>query len=322
MGRDGFMVVSVYSDTNKKMEFTFSSKDNKNSIHAVKWYPESEIKAVLQIAHGMAEYIDRYDNFARYLNKEGILVVGNDHLGHGKSVGSDDELGVVTHKKGNEAVLGDMHALTTLIKKENPDVPYFLLGHSMGSFYTRQYLCEYGAELTGAIIMATGHQPKGLVIGGRAISRIISIFKGWNYPSQFVHNMAFGSYGKGIDNKRTDLDWLSTDSKEVDKYIDDKYCGFVFTLGGYKAMFEGINKLSKKGYLDKMPKELPVLFLAGDGDPVGDCGNGVRTVFQSFKDMGMENAECKIYEGMRHEILNEQEREIVYNDVKNFILSQ
>lgn len=298
-----------------KETFTFDSSAGTTKIFAVRYVPDGEVKAVLQIAHGMVEFIERYENFAAYLNARGILVTGNDHIGHGASVNSKEEWGYFAKENGNQVLYTDMHKLTEITKKRYPNVPYFLLGHSMGSFYTRQYLCEYGKELDAAIVMGTGYQPLMLVRAGRLITKIIALFKGWKYRSKFVDNMAFGGYNKKFEPSRTSKDWLTKDTAIVDQYLADPRCTFMFTLNGYYNMFTGISRLYDKKLLDKMPKELPVLFVAGADDPVGDFGEGVKRAAESFQAVGMKHVEVKLYPNDRHEILNETDREQVYEDL-------
>lgn len=306
-----------------RKDFTYPSTNGKTQIHAIEWRPDGEIKAVLQIAHGMAEYIDRYESFASRLNEHGILVVGNDHLGHGKSINSEDELGYFAEKDGNKAVLEDMHTLTQLIKKENPNVPYFLMGHSMGSFYTRQYIGAnngaYGRELSGAIVMATNYQAPFVVGAGKFLTRVIALFHGWNYRSKFVDSISFGANNKKFEPARTELEWLTRDPKVIDEYIADDLCGFNFTLNGFYGMFDCLAKTANKKFVRQMPKELPVLFLAGTDDPVGAFGEGVKRVAKMFKDVGMEDVQLELYEGQRHELLNELDNEKVYEDILSWL---
>ena len=199
----------------QKEEFYFKSASGKTNIHAIRYIPNGEIKAILQISHGMVEYIERYESFALFLNSKGILVTGNDHLGHGKSINSKNDWGYFAKENGNRAVLYDLYQLTQITKEKYPDIPYFLLGHSMGSFYARQYLCEFGQELNGAIIMGTGGQPLPLIQCGRLLTSIVALFKGWHYRCKFVNNMAFGSYNKYFEPARTSKDWLSKDTAIV-----------------------------------------------------------------------------------------------------------
>lgn len=304
-----------------KEDFYFNSASGTTKIHAVRYIPDGEIRAILQISHGMVEYVERYESFALYLNSKGILVTGNDHLGHGKSINSRDELGYFAKEDGNHAVLYDLYQLTQITKEKYPGIPYFLLGHSMGSFYARQYLCEFGHELDGAIIMGTGCQSLALVQAGRLLTSLISLFKGWHYRCEFVNNMAFGSYNKKFEPARTSKDWLSKDEAIVDKYVADEYCNFIFTLNAYYNMFTGISRLYNKKLLSQMPKSLPVFFVAGEDDPVGDFGKGVLKAVDMFKNTGMQNVKVKLYPTDRHEILNETDFRQVYDDLYTWLAS-
>ena len=203
------------------IDFTVPSTVPGRTLHAFRCVPEGEVKAVLQLSHGMVEFIDRYKPLAEYLAGRGILVTGHDHLGHGGSIRTKADYGYFAEPDGNRAVLADLHAMTVRTKELYPGVPYFLLGHSMGSFYARQYLCEYGHELDGAIIMGTGFQPKALVQFAKTLCRVLAAFHGWQYRSKFVTNMSFMGYNKGLEG-RTTHDWLNRDQAEVDKYLADE----------------------------------------------------------------------------------------------------
>ncbi len=299
----------------KKEDFHFDSSSGTTKIHAVLHIPETEIKAILQISHGMVEFIDRYDDFAGFLNSKGILVAGNDHLGHGESITSKENYGYFAESEGNDAVLNDLHKLTGIVKDRYPDVPYFLLGHSMGSFYARQYLCEFGDELDGAIIMGTGYQRRILVKLGKTLTSIMAAFRGWRYRSHLIDDMAFGGYNKRFEPSRTPKDWLTKDDEIVDAYLSDERCTFIFTLNAYYNMFKGIDRLYDKRFLEHMPKELPVLFVSGEDDPVGEFSKGVLRAVKSFDSVGMSNVKLKLYPGDRHEILNETDRITVYEDI-------
>lgn len=303
----------------KKVEFKFRSTGDTVDIRAVKYIPESEPKAILQIAHGMVEYIDRYEDFAKFLCDKGFLVTGNDHIGHGGSVNNEDEWGYFTKENGNQVLLDDIYELTKITKKEYPNKPYFLLGHSMGSFYGRQYLCEHGNELDGAIIMGTGLEPLMTVKAGMMVCKLIASFKGWKYRSNLVNNMAFGAYNKKFEPARTRADWLTKDEKIVDYYINEPRCSFQFTLNGYYNMFSGIARLHDEKYLSAMPKDLPILFVSGQDDPVGSFGKEVEASVNSVKKVGCKNVEMKLYPDDRHEILNETDKEQVYIDLYNWL---
>ncbi|MGN0275896.1 MAG: alpha/beta fold hydrolase [Hominisplanchenecus sp.] len=303
----------------KKEHFTYLSNDHATLIHAVRWIPEGEIRAVLQISHGMVEFVERYDAFAAYLAGQGILVTGNDHLGHGESIRTKEDYGYFAEENGNVVLIKDIHRLRRMTEEAWPNVPYFLMGHSMGSFLVRQYLCGYGRGLNGAIIMGTGYHPRAEVLAGMTLTKTMAKTKGWRYRSRLIDSLAFGGYALSQKKRRTDRDWLTKDEKIVDDYIADERCQFMFTLNAYYNMFLGLYKLTFADYLSNMPKGLPVLFTSGAQDPVGKNGKGVLKVYTDFKESGMRNVDLRLYPGDRHEILNELDREKVYSDILEWI---
>ncbi len=302
----------------KKEHLKYLSNDGVTQIHAIRWEPEGEIRAILQISHGMVEFIDRYHEFAAYLVEQGIMVVGNDHLGHGDSVQSASHYGFFAKENGNRTLLRDIHKLRMLTQKNNPGVPYFLMGHSMGSFLARQYLCLHGEGLAGAIIMGTGYQPRIATQAGMFLTKTLAAWKGWEYRSTFIDRLAMGSYHKKFAAEGEKA-WLSRNAENVKQYMEEQYCSFIFTLNGYYNLFYSIYTLSHRDYLEKMPRKLPVFFVAGEEDPVGKFGKGVKKVCEEFRAIGMEDVSCKLYAGDRHEILNEVDRECVYEDIANWI---
>lgn len=297
-----------------RKEFYFPSKDGDTQIHAIEWFPEGEVVGVLQIVHGMAEHIERYDAFASYIASKGFYVVGHSHLGHGKSVTTDENLGYFHSPNGNECVLGDIDTLRRKTEEQFQNVPYFILGHSMGSFLVRQYVGIYGEGLSGAIVMGTGDQPKIAVVAGKMICKLFAAFKGWKYRSNIVNALIIGSYERKYGKA-----WLSKNQDNVIQYEKDPLCGFVFTLNAFYHMLDGIGKMNAAEKAGKMPKTLPVFFVAGSEDPVGACGVGVKQVYQRYVEMGVKQVRLKLYEGNRHEILNEFDRENVYQDIWEWI---
>lgn len=298
-----------------KKEFTYPSTDGRTKIHAISWIPDIEVKAVLQICHGMVEYIDRYHEFATYLADKGICVVGHDHLGHGMSVNNPEEYGYFPQPDGNKLVVGDIHKLRQMTEEKYPDVPYFMLGHSMGSFLLRQYLTMHSKGLAGAVIMGTGHQPKFILQAGQMVCKLIAMSKGWKYRSQLVNNLSFGSYNKKFEPAETPKDWITSYKPIRDIYVCDPLTSFTFTVGGYYQMFEGMKVLDTKGSVNKIRKDLPIFFVAGADDPVGEFGKGVRKIYEKYKASGIKDVRIKLYEQDRHEILNETDREQVYGDL-------
>ena len=254
-------------------EFYFPSKDGNTEIHTIEWKPEGEVKAVLQLSHGMVEYIKRYDEFAEFMCSHGYYVVGNDHLGHGKSVQSKSEYGFFNEKYGNACVIGDMHTLRQRTMKKYPDVPYFMLGHSMGSSLLRQYVQMYGNGLAGAMFIGVvADQQRATLQFGRRLCRTLAMFRGWHYKSKLVDGMAVGAYNRKFKNPKTRADWVTSDEEHLEKYISDPLCSFVFTVNAYYSMFTGMLIMEKKESIYMIPKQLPILFAAGAEDPVGGFG--------------------------------------------------
>lgn len=304
-------------------EYGFTSTDRVTQIHVHEWLPEGQPRAVVQIAHGIAEYIERYGDFARFLAADGIAVVGHDHLGHGRSLGPSVELGFFAEEDGWFKVVDDIEKLRRLTAQKFPGVPYFLFGHSMGSFLTRSHLIRYpAAPLTGVVLSGTGQNPAPVVFTGLKLCEAEIRRHGPHYVSHKVHNLAFGTYNKGFAPQRTNFDWLSRDEASVDKYMTDPLCGFVASVGLYRDLMTGLRYISDKQNLARMNKALPLYLMSGDADPVGANGKGVRKVYSMYVKSGMEDVCCRLYPGGRHEMLNEQNRAEVYQDVLTWINSR
>lgn len=303
-----------------KLEFYYPSSDGKTQIHAIRWEPEGKPKAIVQIIHGMVEFIDRYDEFARFLVEHDYLVCGEDHLGHGASVISDEYHGFFG-KNGNDWVISDIHELRNIMQKEYPDLPYLMLGHSMGSFLVRQYITEKDAEyakgLSGVVVMGTGWQPNAVLNAGKLVAMMLGTNK-VGKKAKLIDSMSFGSYLKRIKNPRTVSDWLTKDNDIVDKYRQSPWCTFSFTPNAYFHMFNGMLKAHDTKRMQKLPKDMPLLLTSGAEDPVGNWGEGVRKAYMAY----LENSPCKVdirlYEDDRHEILNETDREDVFKDLRAF----
>lgn len=279
------------------------------------------MKGVVQILHGIAEYVERYDDFACHLNRLGYVVVAEDHMGHGKSIQGGSTQGYFTG--GWFTATEDCLTLLHLTRLEYPGVKYFLFGHSMGSFLCRTILARYpDLMLDGAIICGTGWMNGMVLTAGRTAANAVCKNKGDRYPSKTLNTMIFGGYNGKVEHPRTTHDWLSRDNRIVDAYVADPLCGFVPAAGLLRDMMLGMLYIQRKESLEAMPKELPVLFIAGGDDPVGGYGKGVREAAQKFCDVGMKRVSCKIYPMMRHEILNELNRGDVYNDVAAWLNAQ
>lgn len=301
-------------------EFYFPSKDGNTEIHTIEWKPEGEVKAVLQLCHGMVEYIRRYDEFAEFMCGRGYYVVGNDHLGHGKSVQSKSEYGFFNEKYGNACVIGDMHTLRQRTMKKYPDAPYFMLGHSMGSLLVRQYIQMYGNGLSGAVLLGVSSDQSKAVLGcGKRLCRLMAVFRGWHYRSRLIDGMVLGSYNKKFKQARTRADWITSDQEHLDAYVSDPLCSFVFTVNAYYSMFSGMLSMEKKESIYMIPKTLPILFASGSDDPVGNFGKGVRKIYEQYKAAGLQDVALRLYDGDRHELLNETDRQQVYQDLFDWL---
>lgn len=303
-------------------EFTYSSCDRKNNIYVREWLPESSPVGVVQIAHGVAEHIARYDGFARYLAENGFVVAGMDHLGHGKSASNPEHQGYFGEFGGWELVVGDMRKLYERMREQHFGLPVFMLGHSMGSFLTRTYIIRYHDGPDGAIIVGTGQQSGLTVSGGLAVANRIIKSRGASHKSQFLNNMAFAGYNNRFKPNRTEFDWLSRDNDVVDAYIADPDCGYVASAGLFRDMLTGVKYITSMKNLDRINTDLPIYFLAGDADPVGDYGKGVVRAYNSFLKAGLTDVSLKLYHGARHEILNETNKTEVYADILAWLRSK
>ena len=297
----------------------YSSKDGKHQIHACLWLPEGEVKGVVQIIHGMCEYAERYAPFAEFLNKNGFAVCADDHLGHGKSAEDKNDLGYFNDQKDYMIIVEDIHKLKQIAQKQFGDVPFFVLGHSMGSFFCRKYISLYGNEFKGAIIMGSGFKSNLTLNTALTAVKTNALFKGWRNRSELIKNLAFGSYNKKFKPARTANDWLSKNTENVDNYEKDELCGFPFTNNGYYILFSIIKQACSKKVIEAVPKDLPVYFVAGAMDPVGDYGKGVIKAAQKFRKAGVKDVSLTLYDDCRHEILNDDCKEQVQTDIFNFI---
>lgn len=304
----------------KKEEFYVPSKNKENQIHCICWLPEKEIVGVLQLVHGMIEYIDRYHDFAAYLTEQGFAVIGHDHLGHGRTASCDEELGYFAEKNGYQYVLEDIYLVTTIAKKRWPDQPYFILGHSMGSFFTRRYLTLHGEELNGAIIMGTGYFSLSTARLGRRIAAMMCEWQGPKKRSNLIYELALGNNNRPFKDLDPNYGWLSKDPDILASYGKDKFCTFRFTNSAYVDLFSILIELAQKKDMDRIPKDLPVFFVSGQDDPVGGKGAGVKKVYHEFQELGLKEVSMKLYENDRHEIINETDRKVVYQDLAGWLL--
>ncbi|MCC8048155.1 MAG: alpha/beta hydrolase [Oscillospiraceae bacterium] len=299
----------------KFSDSSFLSANGKNQIHLRRCDPDGEVRAVVQIAHGIAEHVGRYDDFAAFLAERGYAVAANDHLGHGGSVDSPEGLGFAAKRGGWGFMVDDMRQVFEQMSGEYPGVPYFLFGHSMGSFLSRTYIILHRAGLSGCVLCGTGQQSPAAITLGKNLGMREIRRHGAEYKSERLNDLVFGGYNYGFNVARTTCDWLSRDEASVDKYIEDPLCGFVPSAALFRDMMGGLEFITRQRCADRMAKLLPVLFISGDADPVGERGAGVIRAYQMFLRAGLEDVTLKLYHGARHELLNEVNREQVYGDV-------
>lgn len=295
--------------------FTFNSEDGLK-VFVYKWEPKDvKIKGIVQISHGMAETAERYERFAKALTHNGYMVYANDHRGHGKTAGSVEKLGYLGDDNGFERLVYDIHKLSEIIKEENPNIPLFLFGHSMGSFATQRYIMLYGNEIDG-LILSGSNGKQGIILDlGIGLAKREIKKHGAKSQSPKLNNLIFGKYNTYFKPYNTEFDWLSSDRVEVDKYINDPYCGTVFTAGFFYDFLNGLKVIEDRNNFSSIPKNLPIYIFSGEKDPVGKFGKGVINLYNRYKNLGIKDIKYKLYKDGRHEMLNETNREEVMNDI-------
>ena len=308
------VIHNIYSTENGN---TFVSESGLAEIYYQSWTPDNpdDIKGIFQITHGMAEHTDRYEEFARFLTSIGFAVFASEHVGHGRSVKTQDDLGYFGETNGWEVFVNDVHSVTLRAKKEFPNLPVILFGHSMGSFVARYYLSKYGNEIDGAIICGTSGPNPGAGMG-IFLAETIAKIKGSKHRSKLINSVAFGTYNKRSAQKDDNgFGWLTTDREVVKKYNEDPLCGYLFTAKGFKDLFTILDNASKKECFENTPANLPIYLISGKEDPVGSYGSGVEKVYNEYIKTGHKKVTMKLYDRMRHEILNEFGKEEVMINV-------
>ncbi|MGI6180545.1 MAG: alpha/beta fold hydrolase [Agathobaculum sp.] len=296
-----------------------------NGVSNVTYYilvPEDvEVRGIIQISHGMCEYFSRYTAFAKYLCGLGFIVCGNDHIGHGASVSRDAELGFFATRDGWKYLVEDVKQLTDLMQRRYADLPYFLLGHSMGSLIARLYLTDYGERLAGCILIGTAG-PNPMAASGARFADSIAHSRGVTYRSGLLENITFKGYNRKIKQPHSVFDWLSRDEDVVSLYQSDEKCNFIFTAAGFRDLYTLCARANANHTFRRTPRTLPLLFLAGDKDPVGKYGDGVRRVVNLYRSAGVKNIEVIFYKDARHEVLNELGRLDAFGDISRWLEAQ
>ena len=303
--------------------FTFKGEDG-FTVHALKWLPVGHVRAILIINHGMAEHIDRYDGIARFMASRGIAVYGEDHRGHGRTAGGPEEYGIFSEDRGWMKVLADIRILCLKAADEYPGVPLFMLGHSMGSFFTRHYLSLYGSELKGAVISGTGRHGAPLLWAAGLLAQMECRIKGVRHISTLLDKLSFGAYNKPFKRpEATGFEWLCSDPDQVRLYVEDPACGFVSRSALYRDLFYGLKIINRKSSFRSTPGELPLLILSGEEDPVGGKkGDGVKRVAEAYKQSGSGDLILILKKGQRHECLNEPGQEKLYGEIFDWLTAR
>lgn len=300
---------------NTKTNFTYKSKDG-SIIHAYKWGQKTpKTKAIIQISHGMAEHAGRYDEFAKTMVNENFILYGNDHRGHGKNILDLRDLGYLGKTDGFINLVRDMVSLTDIIKEENDGLPIILLGHSMGSFAAQRYIMDYPNKIQGLILSGSNGSQGFILKFGKFLAKIEKTLRGDKAKSQILNKLSFGSYNKNFAPNRTEFDWLSRNEKSVDRYINDSYCGTVFPASFYYEFFDTLEYIENSNNFGKISKDLPILIISGADDPVGGFGKGVQNLYKRYESIGIEKLDYNLYDGVRHEPLNEINRDEIISDI-------
>lgn len=288
-------------------------------LHVNRWLPEGPPKAVVQVAHGMAEHSDRYARFGERLTAAGYAVYASDHRGHGSTARAAQDGGYFADDHGWDTVVDDLHLVTEHALSEHPGLPFFLFGHSMGSFLSRSFVTRFGGELDGLVLSGTAGDPGALGKVGLALASAQARLRGRRHPSALMDQLTFGQYGAAFKPNRTKFDWLSRDEAEVDKYVADERCGNVFTSGFFVDLLGGLAAINADSEVARVPKELPIHLIAGSLDPVGAKGKGVQQVADQYRRLGVQDVSVKLWPEARHEVLNETNRDEVMDEVVGWL---
>ncbi len=315
-------IIQPKGETSMRYDKTIHTFKSYNRLYDISYYiykPTIAPVADLQISHGMCEYIERYEHFIQFLTSAGVVVTGHDHAGHGFSINTKKDLGYFSNDPFDSTLVEDLKTMSIITKKTFPELPHFLLGHSMGSFIVRNYLSTYGNDLDGVIISGTGGENKAAE-AGIVLAKILAKIKGDRHRSPFLNKIFFSGFNDHLKDENETFAWLSRDKRIINTYKKDPRCNFIFTLNGFMGLLKIMTTVTKKNYAQRLPKNIPYYLFSGKEDPVGNYGKGVMETYQGFKKAGLKAVTYKLYDNGRHEMLNELNREEVYADVLNFMM--
>lgn len=298
----------------KASTFTFQAQDGVD-IHVYKWLPDGGVRGVVQIAHGLAEHAARYGRLAEALTGAGLAVYANDHRGHGRTAKAETDVGIFAERDGWARVLGDLHELNRIARRELPGVPVAVLGHSMGSFFVQHLLFAHPDDADAAVLSGTSGKPPAIAKVGIYVAKLERMRLGMRGKSALLHTMGFGAFNAKFKPARTPLDWLSRDPAEVDKYIADPRCGFESSTQLWIDILGGLDEIARSENQARVKKDVPIYLFAGSRDPVGDFTKSVQQLMGAYRRAGLRDLHAKFYEGGRHESLNEINRDEVTSDL-------
>lgn len=305
-------------ESNDYSEGYFIEGEDCKEIFIYCWNNVKEPKGVIQLFHGMAEHAGRYSRFAAYLNNKGYIVYADDHRGHGKTAGSIEELGYIGDD-GFNRIVEDEHIITRMVQEKHDGLPIIVFGHSFGSFLAQEYIIRFGSEIRAAVICGSAARTGPEVVVGRLLASLQKGIFGHRRKAKLIERLSFGTYNKRIKDSISTFAWLSRDDSEVKKYEEDILCGTVFSAGFYYYLFKAFSKLYIKDRLLQIPKNLPILLIAGEEDPVGGYGKLVKKLKEIYDCIGIKDVQLKLYSGGRHEILNEVNREEIFSDIEKWL---
>lgn len=304
-----------------RKEFDFQAANGGHNIYACVWIDEdrTRYKGIIQLVHGMAEHILRYQNFAVFLAQQGFIVCGHDHAGHGNSVEKEEDFGFFGEQDNAwKYLIYDMHHIVNFIKNKFSNLPYFMIGHSMGSFLAREYALEYGKDLAGAIFLGTSNK-NALIDAASILIEKQAEKKGIKEKGESVCKLALEAFNLKCSPKKTDYDWICTDETVVKQFIEDEKCGFTFSFAGYRDLIQLLKTISAKEWAEGIDSKFPILLISGTEDPVGEYGKGVEKVYKMLVEAGCKDVTMKLYEGYRHEVLNEKDHHKVYRFILKWL---
>lgn len=301
----------------KKIQGTFPSSDGENTVHYTVWMPDGSPRGIVQIVHGMVEYVGRYDELARYLAGYGLIVCGHDHLGHGDTAKSPEDYGFFGAKDGDVFLVKDVERMRQVMRKKYPRLPYIILGHSMGSFITRAYAAAHPDAADGIILSGTagGGQP---FLMGIFLCNLVALFCGRRHRSKLIKNLAFFGYNRRFEGN-TGAEWVTNDPERLAAYVSDPRCSFTFTVRGYHDLFTLLRYVNSAKWYEKMPKNVPIFLYCGSDDPVGNYSKGPREVADRLREQDLSDVKLKVYPGERHEVHSGLSRNQCYADIRNWI---